>query len=77
MVYQESDSKEWLESETPTMEAWEGSRLKFVGLDALPTYKRLAAWFRGHLEDTERLFLRLRRLNRGLNTETWRGYERS
>jgi hypothetical protein len=23
----------------PTLKAWEGSRLKMVGLDALPTYK--------------------------------------
>ena len=72
MVYQDSETKEWLESETPTMEAWESSRLKVEGLDALPTYKRMAAWFPGPVEDTELLFLRLRRLNRGLNTETWR-----
>ena len=72
MVCQDSDTKEWLESQTPTMEACEGSRLKVVGLDALPTYKGMAAWFLGPMEDTERLFLRLRRLNRGLNTETWR-----
>ena len=58
------------------MEAWEGSRFNVVGLDALPTYKRMAAWFPGPVEDTERLFLRFRRLNRGLNTETWRVYER-
>ena len=32
MVYQHSDTKEWLESQTPTMEAREGSRLKFVGI---------------------------------------------
>ena len=57
------------------MEAWEGSRLKFVDLDALPIYKRMAAWFPGPLEYTEQLFFRLRRLNRGLNTETWRVYE--
>ena len=36
----------------------------------------MVAWFPGPVEDTERLFLRLRRLNRGLNTETWRVYER-
>ena len=76
MVYQDSDTKEWLESETPTIEAWEGSRFKFVGLDSLPIYKGMAAWFPGPLEDTEQLFLRLRRLNRGLKTETWRVYER-
>ena len=30
MVYQDSDTKEWLESQTPTMEAWEGSRFNIV-----------------------------------------------
>ena len=39
MVCQDTDTKEWLESQIPTMEAWECSRLKIVGLDALPTYK--------------------------------------
>jgi hypothetical protein len=57
------------------MAAWEGSRLKVVGLDALPTYKRVVAWFPGPAEDTERLLLRLRRLNRGLDTGNWRVYE--
>ena len=27
----------------PTLKAWEASRLKMVGLDALPSYKRVAA----------------------------------
>ena len=47
-----------------------------VGLDALPTYKRVVAWFPGPVEDTERYLLRLRRLNRGLDTGQWRVYER-
>ena len=38
-----------------------------MGLDALPTYKRVVAWFPGHAEDTERYLLRFRRLNQGLN----------
>ena len=76
MVCQDTDTKEWLEGQTPTMEACEGSRLKVVGLDALPTYKRMAAWFPGPVDDMEQLFLRLRRLNRGLNTETCRVCER-
>jgi hypothetical protein len=58
------------------MTAWEGSRLKVVGMDALPTYKRVVAWFPGPVEETERLFLRLRRLYRGLDTRNWRIYER-
>ena len=46
MVCQDSDTKEWLESQTPTMEAWEGSRLKGVSFDALPTYKKWRPGFR-------------------------------
>jgi hypothetical protein len=51
-------------------------RHKVVELDALLTYKRVAAWFPGPVEDTERYFSRLRRLNRGLDTGNWRVYER-
>ena len=36
----------------------------------------MVAWFPGPVEDTERYFLRLRRLNRGLETRNWRVYER-
>ena len=67
---------DWLTPKVPTLEAWEGSRLKVVGLDALPTFKRVAAWFSGLAEDTECCFSRLRRLNRGLDTRQWRVYER-
>jgi hypothetical protein len=45
-------------------------------MDALPTYKRVVAWFPGPVEDTERYPTRLRRLNRGLDTGHWRVYER-
>jgi hypothetical protein len=58
-----------LAARVPALVAWEGSRLKIVGLDALPTCKRVAAWFPGLVEDTERYLLRLRRLNPGLVTE--------
>jgi hypothetical protein len=47
-----------------------------VGLDALPTYIRVVAWFPGPAEDTERYFRRLRRLNRGLDTGEWWVYMR-
>ena len=47
-----------------------------VGLDALPTYKRVVAWVPDPVEDTERYFQRLRRLNRGLATGDWWVYER-
>jgi hypothetical protein len=46
-----------------------------VGLDALPTFKRVVAWFLGPSEDTERCFSRLLRLNRGLDTGQWWVYE--
>jgi hypothetical protein len=57
------------------MKAWKGSRLKMVGRDVLPTYKRVVAWFQGLPEDAECLFQQLRRLNQGLNTCQWRMYE--
>jgi IS1 family transposase len=46
-----------------------------VGLDALPTYKRVVAWFLGPVEDTRHYLQRLHRLNRGLDTDKWRVYE--
>jgi len=55
MVCQDEPTRDWLAECVPTMTAWEGSRLKVVGMDALPTYKRVAAWFPGPEEDTERL----------------------
>jgi hypothetical protein len=58
------------------MVVWEGSRLKVVGLDTLPTYKRVVAVFPGPVEATERYILRLRRLNRDPDTGNWRVYER-
>jgi hypothetical protein len=76
MVCQDEATRDWLTSKVPTLEAWEGSRLKVVGLDALPTFKRVAAWFPGPVEDMERYFTRLHRLNRGLDTGQWRVYER-
>jgi hypothetical protein len=68
MVCQDEPTRDWLAEKIPTITAWEGSRLKVVGMDALPTFKRVAAWFPGPVEDTERLLSRLRRLNRGLDT---------
>jgi hypothetical protein len=47
-----------------------------VGLDALPTYKRVVAWFSGPGKDMECYIQRLRRLNQGLNTSHWRVCER-
>jgi hypothetical protein len=46
-----------------------------VGLDALPSYKRVAA-VSGPVKDTERYFQRLRRLDQGLSTGHRRVYER-
>jgi len=56
MVCQDGPTRDWLADRVPTMAAWEGSRLKDVGMDALPTYKRVAAWFPATVEDTEQLF---------------------
>jgi len=57
-------------------ERWEGgSRLKIVGLDALPIYKRLVALFPGPVENTGRYLKRLHRLNRGLYIDNWKVYE--
>ena len=52
MVCQDEETRDWLAARVPTLVAWEGSRLKMVGLDALPTYKRVAAWLPGPVEDT-------------------------
>jgi hypothetical protein len=76
IVWQDEPTKDWLAAKVPTLVAWEGSRLKVVSMDALPTYKRVVAWFLGPVEDTERYLTRLRRLNRGLDTGHWRVCER-
>jgi len=76
MVCHDELTKDWLAAKVPTLVAWEGSKFKLVGLDALPTYKRTVAWFPGPAEDSERYLLRLRRLNQGLDTRHWRVYER-
>jgi hypothetical protein len=54
MVCHDEATKDWLTAMAPGMVAWEGSRLKVVGLDDLPTYKRVAAWFPGPPVPTER-----------------------
>jgi hypothetical protein len=76
MVCRDDPTKDWLATKEPTLVAWEGSRLKVVGMDALRTYKRVVAWFPGPMEDMERYFTWLRRLNQGLDTGHWRVYER-
>jgi hypothetical protein len=37
MVCHNQETCDWLAGAVPTLVAWEGSRLKMVGLDALPT----------------------------------------
>ena len=54
MVFQDEETWDWLGSEVPKMNAWEGSMLRMVGLEA--TYKRVVAWFPGPAEDTVRVF---------------------
>ena len=43
-------TEDCLAARVPTLVAWEGSRLKMVGLDALPTYKRVVVWFLSPVE---------------------------
>jgi hypothetical protein len=76
MVCQDHEACDWLTELVPNMTAWEDSRLKVVRLEALPTFKRVPAWFPGPVEDTDTFLRRLRRLNRGLETAHWRVYER-
>ena len=76
MVCQYEETRDWLAPRVPTLVAWVGSRLKMVGLDALPTYRRVVAWFPGPVEDMKRYIHRLLRLNQGLDTRQWRAYER-
>jgi hypothetical protein len=75
VVCLDEETKDWPGREVPKMNVGEGSRLRMVGLEVLPTYKRIVAWFPGPGEDMERLFQQLRRLNRGLDTSQWRVYE--
>ena len=70
-------TKDWLAARVGILVAREGFRLMLAGLDAIPTFKRVVAWFPGPLEDAEQYMLRLRRLNQGLNTRQWRVCERS
>jgi len=76
MVCHNQATKDWWTAMVHTLTAWEGSRLKLVGLDALPTYRRVVAWFPGLAEDAEWYLLWLCRLNQGLDNRYWRVYER-
>lgn len=76
MVCQYEETRDWLAANVSTLVVWEGSRLKMMGLDALPTYKRMVAWFPGPVEDTKRYFQRLHKLNQSLDTRQWTVYER-
>ena len=44
VVCQDEEIKDRLAGKVPTLTALEGSRLKMMGLDALPTHKRVVAW---------------------------------
>jgi hypothetical protein len=56
VVCQDEETRDCLASKVPTLTAWEGSRIKMVGLDALSAYKRVVAWFLGPVEDMGALF---------------------
>ena len=56
MVCEDEETRNWLGSNVSTLKACKGSRQKMVGLEALPTYKRVVAWFLGPTEDTKCYF---------------------
>jgi len=56
VICQDEETRDWLDSKVPTLTTWEGSTLKMMGLDTLPTYKRVVAWFPGPVEATGRYF---------------------
>jgi len=76
VVCRGKETLNWLDSNVSSLEGWDYSRLKMFGLESLPAYKRVVAWFPGHTADTERYFRRFRRLNQGLNSGQWGVYER-
>ena len=43
-VCHDESTKDWLAAGVPTLVAWEGSKLKIGGRDALPTCKRVVVW---------------------------------
>ena len=63
IVCQDEETSDWQGSKVPILNAWDGSGLKMMGLDALPIYKRVVAWLSSPVEDTEPYFQRLPRLN--------------
>ena len=75
MVCHDEMSKDWLTARVPTLVVWEGSRLKIVGLDALPTYKRVVAWFLALQRMWSGTCCSFCRLNQGLDTRHWRVYK--
>jgi hypothetical protein len=54
VVCQDKETRDWLASSIPTLRAWEGSKLKMVGLEALPTYRGVLAWLPGPAEEMRR-----------------------
>jgi hypothetical protein len=64
VVCQDEETRDWLASSVPTLNACEYSRLKMVGLEALPTYRRGLAWLLCPAEETGRYLQRLGGLNR-------------
>jgi hypothetical protein len=56
VVCHDEETQNWLSSNVTPLTVWEGNRLKMAGLEALPIYKRVVAWFPGSAEDTERYF---------------------
>lgn len=75
-VCEDQNTVDWLGKQVPNMTPWEGSRLAVVGMEALPTFKKVALWIPGPSATTPVFFDRLERLNTGLRTGAWRVWER-
>lgn len=73
-VCHDEETWNWLGRNISSLKTWDWSRATKFGLEALPTYRRVVAWFPGPAEDTERCFQRLRRLSQVLNSSQWRVY---
>jgi hypothetical protein len=76
VICHDEETQNWLCSNVTYLKVWEGSRLKFMGLETLPNHKRVVAWFPGPEKDTQCCFQRLSKLNQGQNTSQWGVYER-
>ena len=76
MVCHDELTKDWLAARVHALVVWEGSRLRLVGLDDFPTYKRAVAWFPGSAGGRGTVLVVAPQTEQGLDTRHWRVYER-